>query len=63
MPSKRGLATLDRSTVQRIARLGGLTAWALGKAHAWTSEEAKDAGRKGGIASAEKRKARRRSVA
>ena len=38
-----------------IASLGGKRAHALKVAHRWTAEEAKQAGRKGGHRSAEKR--------
>jgi uncharacterized protein len=32
----------------RVAAMGGKAAWRLGKAHKWTRETAKIAGRKGG---------------
>jgi general stress protein YciG len=46
--SKRGFAALDPDKQREIARLGGRAAHAQGKAHEFTSEEARVAGRKGG---------------
>lgn len=46
--AKRGFAALDPEKQREIARLGGRAAHAQGKAHEFTSEEAKVAGRKGG---------------
>jgi general stress protein YciG len=48
---KRGFAVMDRTQVREIARRGGLAAHRAGTAHEFTSEEARVAGRKGGIAS------------
>jgi general stress protein YciG len=45
---KRGFAALDPDKQREIARLGGRAAHAQGKAHEFTSEEARVAGRKGG---------------
>jgi general stress protein YciG len=45
--AKRGFAALDPEKQREIARLGG-AAHAQGKAHEFTSEEARVAGRKGG---------------
>jgi uncharacterized protein len=42
---------MDRSKQREIASKGGKAAHQKGTAHEWTSEEARDAGRKGGIAS------------
>lgn len=47
----RGFAVMDKAAIARIASLGGKSAHAQGKAHRWTSEEARLAGRKGGAAS------------
>ncbi|HXI99500.1 MAG TPA: KGG domain-containing protein [Gemmatimonadaceae bacterium] len=47
----RGFASMPREKQRAIARMGGLAANARGTAHKWTSEEARDAGRKGGMAS------------
>jgi hypothetical protein len=46
--AKRGFAALSPEKQREIARLGGRAAHAQGKAHEFTSEEAKAAGRKGG---------------
>jgi uncharacterized protein len=46
--AKRGFAALDPDKQREIARLGGRAAHAQGKAHEFTSEEARVAGRKGG---------------
>lgn len=45
---KRGFARLTEEQRSEIASRGGKKAWALGKAHKFTHEEAKEAGRKGG---------------
>ena len=47
----RGFASMDRAKQREIASKGGKAAHQKGTAHEWTSEEARDAGRKGGIAS------------
>ena len=46
----RGFAAMDRKRVSEIASKGGKAAHAAGTAHQFTSEEARAAGRKGGIA-------------
>jgi general stress protein YciG len=46
----RGFASMDRDKQRQIASKGGRAAHATGTAHEWTSEEARAAGRKGGIA-------------
>jgi uncharacterized protein len=46
--SKRGFAAMDRERQREIAREGGKAAHRQGVAHRWTSEEAREAGRKGG---------------
>ena len=46
----RGFAAMDRSKVSEIASKGGKAAHATGKAHQFTSDEAKAAGKKGGNA-------------
>jgi general stress protein YciG len=55
----RGFASMDRMKQREIASKGGKAAHQKGTAHEWTSEEARNAGRKGGIAS----HARRREAA
>ncbi|MBI3795464.1 MAG: stress-induced protein [Deltaproteobacteria bacterium] len=47
---KQGLASIDPEKAREIRRLGGQTAHRLGKAHIFTSEEAREAGKKGGRA-------------
>jgi general stress protein YciG len=47
----RGFASMDRTKQRDIARMGGKAAHKKGTAHQWTREEAREAGRKGGIAS------------
>jgi len=42
---------MDRSKQREIASKGGKAAHQKGTAHEWTSEEAREAGRKGGVAS------------
>ena len=42
---------MDRSRQREIASKGGKAAHQKGSAHEWTSEEARIAGRKGGMAS------------
>lgn len=54
----RGFAAMDPERHRLIAQAGGLTAHALGKAHQYTSEEARAAGRIGGKRSGELRAAR-----
>ena len=49
--SKRGFAAMDPEQQRKIAREGGKAAHKKGTAHEFTSEEAKEAGRKGGEAS------------
>jgi general stress protein YciG len=52
----RGFASMDRVKQREIASKGGKAAHAKGTAHEWTSEEAREAGRKGGMASHRRRK-------
>lgn len=46
----RGFAAMDRAKVSEIASKGGKAAHAHGTAHQFTSEEAREAGKKGGVA-------------
>ncbi len=48
--SNRGFASMDASRQREIASMGGRAAHAKGTAHEFTSEEAREAGRKGGLA-------------
>jgi general stress protein YciG len=49
--AKRGFAALDPVAVRELARKGGIAAHRVGTAHEFSSEEARAAGRKGGLAS------------
>ena len=51
----RGFASMDRQKQREIASKGGKAAHAKGTAHEWTSEEAREAGRKGGMSSHHRR--------
>ncbi len=46
--SKRGFASMDENKQREIASKGGKAAHAKGTAHQFTSDEAREAGRKGG---------------
>jgi general stress protein YciG len=46
--SNRGFASMDRSKQKEIASKGGKAAHAQGRAHEFTPDEARTAGRKGG---------------
>jgi len=46
---KRGFASMSQAKRRAIAGRGGIAAHAKGKAHTWTREEARRAGRKGGL--------------
>jgi len=48
--SNRGFASMDRSKQREIASKGGRAAHAKGTAHEFDSGEAREAGRKGGVA-------------
>jgi uncharacterized protein len=52
----RGFASMDRERQRQIASKGGKAAHVKGTAHEWSSDEARAAGRKGGIASHERRR-------
>ncbi len=49
--SERGFAAMDPERQRAIAKEGGKAAHKSGHAHEFTSEEAREAGRKGGQAS------------
>jgi hypothetical protein len=49
--SKRGFAAMNEEKQREIASKGGKAAHASGNAHEFDSEEARAAGRKGGLAS------------
>ena len=48
--SRRGFASMDRERQREIASKGGRAAHAKGTAHEWSSDEARIAGQKGGVA-------------
>src|SRR5215468_1753426 len=48
--SNRGFASMDRGKQREIASKGGKAAHAKGTAHEFDSSEAREAGRKGGVA-------------
>ena len=54
----RGFASMDRTKQREIASKGGKAAHVKGTAHEWSSEEAREAGRKGGMASRRKHQQR-----
>jgi general stress protein YciG len=47
--SRRGFASMDPSRQREIASKGGRAAHEKGTAHEWSSDEARAAGRKGGV--------------
>lgn len=63
MSSKRGFASMDPDKQREASSKGGKTARDQGKAHKFTSEEAREAGRKGGIASGASRRGEKKAVA
>lgn len=54
----RGFASMERNKQREIASQGGKAAHKRGTAHEWTSEEARAAGRKGGITATKRRRAK-----
>lgn len=59
---QRGFASMDREKARAIASLGGKAAHRKGTAHEWTADEAREAGRKGGLASHAKRAAAKQAA-
>lgn len=53
---KRGFAAMDPKLVSELASRGGKAAQRAGTAHRFNSEEARAAGRKGGMATGAKRR-------
>jgi general stress protein YciG len=47
--SRRGFASMDPARQREIASKGGRAAHEKGTAHEWSANEARDAGRKGGV--------------
>lgn len=60
--SKRGYASMDPERRREIARKGGIAAHQAGRAHEFTTEEARAAGRKGGQVMAARRRAAREAA-
>lgn len=54
-PGKRGFAAMDPGQQREVAAKGGRTAHERGVAHEWSRDEAKQAGKKGGLVSAKRR--------
>lgn len=52
---KRGFGSMDRERQREIARQGGKAAHARGSAHEFSTDEARAAGRKGGVAVSQNR--------
>ena len=57
----RGFASMDPVKQREIASKGGRAAHEKGTAHQWSSDEARNAGRKGGLASHRARRIRQDS--
>jgi uncharacterized protein len=55
MTAPRGFAAMSPERQREIASLGGRTAHQKGTAHEFTPDEAREAGRKGGLARAARR--------
>jgi general stress protein YciG len=55
----RGFASMPPERVKEIASQGGKSAHAQKRAHEWTSDEAREAGRRGGVRSAAARRLRK----
>lgn len=53
---KRGFASMDPQRQREIAAAGGVAAHRCGRAHEFTSEEARIAGSKGGTGRAQRKK-------
>jgi general stress protein YciG len=58
----RGFASMERGRRREIASKGGKAAHQKGTAHEWSSEQARDAGRLGGLARARARVRTRRPL-
>lgn len=56
--SDRGFAHMPKERVKEIASLGGRRAHLLGKAHEWDATAAREAGRKGGLVSGARKRAK-----
>jgi general stress protein YciG len=56
--ARRGFALMTPERLRAVSARGGKRAQALGRAHQFTAEEAREVGRKGGLASAARRAAK-----
>jgi general stress protein YciG len=61
VPKPRGFAAMDPERVREIASRGGKRVHELGKGHQFTSDEAREAGTKGGTAPHVSRGAQRKA--
>lgn len=61
-PRKRGFAAMTPEKRRELSSRGGKASHATGKAHRFTTEEAKAAGRKGGLAGKGVSKRRKRAA-
>lgn len=57
---KRGFAALSKERVRELASMGGKAAHEQGTAHIFNVDEAREAGRKGGIASGKRKREKER---
>lgn len=60
---EQGFGSMDKDKQRAIASEGGKAAHRKGTAHQWTSEEARAAGRKGGLAYGKNRRKREAAAA
>lgn len=58
-PRARGFAAMDANKQREIASMGGRAAHRSGNAHEFDAEEAREAGRRGGLARSASRRANR----
>jgi general stress protein YciG len=58
----RGFASMDPTKQRELASKGGKAAHLKGTAHEWSSQEAREAGRKGGLASRKRHEVARAPV-
>lgn len=56
---RRGFALMTPDRLKVVSRAGGKRAQAIGRGHQFSAEEAREAGRKGGLASAARRAEKR----
>jgi len=56
---KRGFALLSADRVKELARMGGFAAQVAGKAHRWSTEEARELGMRAAMRARENSRSRR----